>query len=1078
MANLSDLTGGSSTGAPDGGSVLLSRVLSGRGAYDYTPGTTLAAGKYAVKCSSNSRGIFRVSGNGNNVQGSQAISGWDWRGSENQGTIELPSAATTISMAFEPFDKDPAPQYRPLPQFYPHNSGYTGTATLNSNTYSMYGSSSMMASTPDGKIQVFVGGYNAIISASRDYGNTWHNVGNYNNITPGAYTNETYSVEYFNGRFLVAGGPNTNYGLVSNNGFDWEYSGDGNWTTVRCAAVSPTGYIYGRNSTSSNVGFSPDGQSFTLFSPSGLIGNVTAVAWDGTNYLAFDDGSRMATSTDGSLWNSAYSIPFICRSVVKLGSTWWAISQAGQLYYSSNLTSWTAGSTLSGSTYYNHRLVKNGSVLVYYDPVNGQIKTSTDGISWWIRADGLSQFGTIGMDALGKMWYRQENDASSYYAPAGNPIAWSRQVHPNQTTAINTMAYGVGSSGARWVAGGNTGTIMSAPDGYTWTERTSTFTAGNNFVSNTVNAIQFYNNRFLAVGGAGVVAYSVDGDNWIRTNYNANNVISAANTRAIAFGAGLYVVGNDSGIVYSSPDMTTWTQRQTLLGGGVYEITFANSLFVAVCAGGYIYSSTDGITWTQRSRLVGTAVSAGGTFEGQYVANNLNGVSWGVTPAYPSGLWIAVGDSGVTLRSTDGLDWRTGVKTSAMYQSGQNTRSRYAIDRHWVTGNNGYLAWTQDGEIFWQISSGHIAQTVRDVATNGTLVQSVAFNGQITFAHTQPGASTNDYNTWTSFNINYTPSTQYQSAYSNGIYTLMNANGIWRTYDWIEFLPYVYNRVSQNNYLSDVMGGNGMFVARSEGTNYMYFSPDGNRWCSIRKYGRNLDSRCTEHSLSFEDGFFYKYYTGNNTIARSADGITWYNYHTFVVGVLPASLAPTRIKKTGNTWFAWHTSTSAAGYWMFNQDFHRQPRRWAQGYFGTGGQGIWDIAATDDVYIFCGTSDTYTSNNAMGTNAMTVRLGSSNATFGVAYKAFDIGGKLFAVKTDSYLYEIWRDQGDATTTASTVYFASSMYTTQLADNSSQYSFRKSANYVGGFYSSQPIDFITSTPVTFSIYSSTIATGNY
>ena len=133
MALLSDLTGGSSVGAPDAGAVKLASVFSTRGAYDYTPGTTISAGKYALKCSANSRGILRFSGNGNKETVYKYLSGSDVRGSENQAVIDLPNDATTLSMVFESFDRDPAPMQRPLPYFYPGTTSYTGTVNVNTS---------------------------------------------------------------------------------------------------------------------------------------------------------------------------------------------------------------------------------------------------------------------------------------------------------------------------------------------------------------------------------------------------------------------------------------------------------------------------------------------------------------------------------------------------------------------------------------------------------------------------------------------------------------------------------------------------------------------------------------------------------------------------------------------------------------------------------------------------------------------------------------------------------------------------------------------------------------------------------
>jgi len=1092
MALLSDIVQSAQTGTPDAGATKLATLFAGHGAADYTPGTTLAAGKYAVKCSAQSRGVLTFSGNGGNeVIMNNNLSGVSFRGQEKEAVIDLPQNATTLSAVFESWDRDPAPRRMPLPKFRPGETAYTGTVTVNtSNTLSLYGSSSMLASTPDGKVQVAVGGDGAQIWASRDYGNTWHQVGSYSNLGQGTFGgqgNTTYSVEYFNGRFIVGG---WGYGMLSNNGFDWEYSGDGNLTTVRTADVSPTGYIFGRHSGSSNVGFSPDGQSFTLFSPSGLTGNVTLVKWDGTNYLAFDDGSRMCTSTDGINWNAAYSIPFIARGLQKLGSTWYAVSQAGQLYTSTNLTTWTTGSTLSSSTYYNHQLRKVGSTLVYYDPVNGQIKTSTDGVSWIVRADGLNQNGTLSVDALGKMWYRQ-NDSTTYYCSADNPIGWSRVIHPNQTTNIRSMCVGTGTAGLRWIAAMDSGYLMSSPDGFTWTERTSSFTGGNNFVGQNINTVKFLNNTFVAVGGAGTVAYSTDGDTWTRVAYNGGtSPINATNMRSISYGAGLWVLGNDNGYIYTASSLTgAWTANTGANNPfannvGLYEMHFANNLFVAVGNSGWIQTSTDGLVWTKRSPLTTSAYSSGGTFNGQYVGDALYGVAYGTTTAYPSGVWVLAGNNGVTQYSTNGTDWRTGVKTSAIRQCGIINRVRYWNGRFWLFGSNGYLAWTIDGEDIWAVHSGMINQNIQDGAYDSTagLAMAVGGNGQITYAHKQPGAATNDFNTWIftqNFNSTYTdPGSTYTGAMVGGLYVFLNANGIWRTYDFMEFLPYVYNNIDQTSPLTDIVGGNGMFVARSS-NNYCYFSPDGNRWTAIRKYSRNVENRCNAFALNFEDGYFWKYY--NWSIQRSSDGRTWHTYYTFpylatgVYETFPNNVMPDRLKKTGGFWFAWSTSTSVNTNFMYNPDLLRTPRNWKLGDLNAGSQGIYDIAGTKDFFVFNCTDVVRTSNTASGSDSYIVRNANSNSNLTTTfYKCWEIGGKVYTA--NGTIYEVFRDfGGSANTTASTVWFATALNTRQGNSNDNSYFAKKSGNVLITTAGNDPIIFDASVPATFSFYTSSATT---
>lgn len=1109
MANLSDFVGIQNTGAPDLGVSKVVSVFAGRGAFDYSTSSPISAGKYALKCHTNNRGILRFSGNGNTETVFSKLSGVDIRGAENQAVIDLPNAATTLSASFESFDREVTPQRRQLPIWWPGNIQFNGTETNGaSNSTSLYGSSRKLASTPDGKLQVAVNGFGGEIRVSRDYGNSWHTPGNYNSLGwasgAGNINNESYSVEYFNGRFLVAGGPQSSLGLISQNGFDWEYSGDGNWTTVRTAhvaapnATNPNGaYVFGRQTGSSNVGISYDGQHFTLFSPSGLTGNITKVWHDGTRFMAFDDGSRMSTSLDGSSWGSAYSIPFICRDIEVLSGTYYAVSESGVLFTSTDLTTWAQGSTLSSNTYRNHQLRRVGSTLVYYDPVNGQIRTSTNGTSWTTRADGLNQNGTLDVDAIGKLWYRQ-NNSIAYYAPAGNPIAWNRNVHPNQTTQNLTLEYGVGSAGGRWVAGSASGHFMSSPDGFTWTERTSTFAGGNNFVGQPVRTIKFINNLFVAVGGVGTIAWSADGDNWTRVAYNGGtSPINATNMRAVAFGGGRYVVGNDNGFIYTSTDLTTWTQvaagnNPFHNANACWDIHFANNLFVAVGDGGGIMTSADGLTWTRRSQLRGTALSAGGTVRGTDVdGTSLRSVTYGTTATFPSGVWVIAGNSGVVQYSTNGTDFRSDVKVN-LYQAGTYWRVKNLAGRFWFCGDSGNLAWSTDLQDFWQISSGMLSQDVNDIAFNSSSSHLMVCggNGQFAWAYRRPDQTTLDYDTFVhSLNIAISPSTQFGgamigTAHSNDavvstvstssgpLYVFLNDQGIWRTYDFMEYLPYVYNRISQNNALTDIVGGNGMFVARSNGTAYLYYSPDGNRWNSIRRFSRNVEPRAYEHTLCFEEGYFWKLYNGS--IQRSNDGRTWHSYYTFPAFVFPSSLNPIRIKRTGGVWFGYHPSTSTNGQWMYNHDLLRAPRNWKNSSMNVGSMEIRDIAGTDDFWIWLTNDRVVTANNPAASNNYIIRQDNGNSQAGGFTHAWDIGGKLFI--QNGTIYEVVKDFGGSSqTTGSTVWLAMAQWLNETHSNTSGVRVNKSGNMAFGYQSSDPIIFDASVPVAFSIFNATSAT---
>jgi hypothetical protein len=353
---------------------------------------------------------------------------------------------------------------------------------------------------------------------------------------------------------------------------------------------------------------------------------------------------------------------------------------------------------------------------------------------------------------------------------------------------------------------------------------------------------------------------------------------------------------------------------------------------------------------------------------------------------------------------------------------------------------------------------------------------SVAGNGQMSWQHKQPGAATNDGNYWThtiAMNSTYAdPSTTYGGGMEGGLYVIPNAQGIWRTYDFMEFLPYTYNGIGQNTVIIEVVGGNGMFVGR-DNNNYVYYSPDGHRWNSIRKYSRNVENRAWSFTLCFEDGYFWKYY--NYSIQRSSDGRTWHTYFTFPFAQLPNNIMPSRLKKTGGTWFAWDTSGSCNSQYLYNHDLLRTPRNWRIGNLNGGAQGIYDIAGTKDFFVFNCTDVVRNSNTASGSNSYIVRAeqGNSNLTT-TFYKNWEIGGKIYT--SNGTIYEVIRDAGGSTqTSTSTTWFATALNTLQSSNNDNSYFFRKNGNIVIAASGSDPVVFDASIPATFSFFTSSATT---
>ena len=260
-------------------------------------------------------------------------------------------------------------------------------------------------------------------------------------------------------------------------------------------------------------------------------------------------------------------------------------------------SSWPIGAALTG-------VVCFLGVLACLGPVGAQSPGNPEGL----RAVGFASTNT------GAVW------------------AWR---HPWPTgNSLRGVVYGTNT----YMAVGNQGTVVSAPDGMQWTQQDSG-------TASALNSVAYGNGRFVVVGGfdtglvrTNVVITSPDGRAWTLRDSGSTNILLGA-----AYGKGLFVaVGTGdapaSSVIMTSPDGVAWKTRDQGSFGELRAIAYGNGLFVAVGMRGSIVTSLDGLQWTLQNN--GDPAS-------------LNGI------AYGNGTYVAVGDGAKVLTSPDATTWAT-----------------------------------------------------------------------------------------------------------------------------------------------------------------------------------------------------------------------------------------------------------------------------------------------------------------------------------------------------------------------------------------------------------------------------------
>ena len=482
-------------------------------------------------------------------------------------------------------------------------SGYNPVTRANNSQYNsvVYAQGLYVAVGQDGQIITSLDGI------------SWHNVdsGTKQDLT---------GITYANGNYIAVGSRGTL--MKSPQGTVWQIinlNETSNFTSIR--QISGTIYI---TMATGNLYTSTDSVSWSQLS-TGVTGILYSIAYGAGAYVAVGEKGLMITSTDGVIWSSNTSTAGLdLYSVSFQNNMFIATGQNTRTWYSTDGNNW------------NVSLV-DAFVSSFTDPGNNWWLTSWGDIYIGNNISGLSKRTAVARDIFTNFLPDTVNGTVVAITQTGKIYLSNNGTNYTQVATGYPALYGIFRDSQRWVVTGDTGTILTSPDGQTWTSQTSGVTVA---------------------------------------------------LRGVALHAGAtYVVVGDAGTILTSPNAVTWTAQTTGITqnfNDVYSVFLGNGADKTVVAGqaGYVLASDDTISWNPvlmgSVNVNGISTAVGDIHRARYF-------SWRNTSLINLTTYVFVGDNGLVLTTNDLMDW-------TMADTGSTAHLRdiiYDTTNFYVAGDSG-----------------------------------------------------------------------------------------------------------------------------------------------------------------------------------------------------------------------------------------------------------------------------------------------------------------------------------------------------------------------------------------------------
>jgi len=379
--------------------------------------------------------------------------------------------------------------------------------------------------------------------------------------------------------------------------------------------------------------------------------------------------------------------------------------------------------------------------------------------------------------------------------------------------------------------------------------------------------VEYAQSRYVAVGTDGVVLLSTNAIDW---TFRELPVIGRL--RSIAYGNGLFVAVGSG--IWTSVDATNWVQRNSAFWN---KIIFTNSMFLALGNSGAIGTSTNGINWTSKNSgstsalndiiwADGLYVVVGGYYTNSVLLTSSDSIAWsnrtvtsGALSAvtYGVGRFVAIGSSGGSLTSPDGMNWTRHASSSPPFSYGIAFRNGTFV----LAGDG---LWSSTNGVAWASHYSEYPNSLNSVTACPDMFVAVGNAGSIVTSVDGTNWIRRSAGTWLSLYALAASSNAVLAVGGRGATLLCSNNGTW-----------TYQNVGSSTYMSSVVYADGRFVAAGGGNGgpTIFQSSNGVSWTSQIQPGAYLNA------ITFAEKQFVVVggdgYGINGFIKTSSNAVNW-----------------------------------------------------------------------------------------------------------------------------------------------------------------------------------------------------------